>query len=155
MRTLVTAALICVAVLGCSRSAPKVDDPQLRKAETVARYLTSARHLNKSMYTVSRSSGTPSELVSYLFSTMGAAEWPPSEEDPVGEQEQARAVRMPVMPKGVGFVALYPEPRIMRQLVLRADDAKRELIAEGYTDPAKPPVFVERWPMPDVKAAGK
>ena len=152
MRALVAAILLCVATGGCSRSAPQVDDPQLRKAEAVARHLTSPRHLSRSTYTAARQTGTPSELVSFLFSDLGAAEWPPDEGDSEGEREQAKSARVPLLPRGVALVARQPDSRVKRQVVLKADDAKRQLIAEGYADPAKPPVFVERWAMPEVKA---
>jgi hypothetical protein len=151
MRKAAAVILLFAAAASCSRSPPPADDPQLRKAEAVARHLTSARHLNRSTYTATRQSGTPSELVGFLFSDLGVAEWPPGESDSAGEREQAKASRVPLIPSDVALVARQPDPRAKRQLVLKADDAKRELIAEGYADPAKPPVFVERWAMPEVK----
>ena len=152
MRTaLVTGILFVTLLAACSRSSPPAVDPQLRKAETVARYLTSARHLGKSAYPATRRTGTPSELVSYVFSDIGAAEWPPGEDASPMEQEQARATRMPLLPRDVGLVANRPDPRLRKQVVLRGDDAKNELVAEGYADPSKPPVFVERWAMVERK----
>ena len=141
--------VLAIAMAGCGKpqSAP---DPQLRQAEQVARHLTSVRHLRRSAYGATAQSGKPSELVSFLFSDIGVAEWPAADDGNAMEREQHRATKTPMFPAGVALVSTSPNARMKRQVVLRADDARGELIAEGYTDPAGPPVFTERWPMPEL-----
>lgn len=146
--------LVALVLAGCSKAPAPVDDPELRKAETVARHLTSMRHLKRSACGAINQTGKPSELVSCLFSDVGVAEWPPGEESSEGEREQARSIRVPLFPKDARLVHGQPDPRLKRQLVLRGDDAKAEIVAEGYSDPGKPPVYTARWPMPDLKPVG-
>ncbi len=145
---LVTFAL-SIAMSGCGKP-PPAGDPQLRQAEKVVRHLTSVRHLRQSAYATTMQTGKPSELVSFLFSDLGVAEWPEADDGNPMAREQHRATRIPMAPGNVALVAGHPDARIKRQVVLKADDATGVLIAEGYADPAGPPVFTERWPMPEV-----
>jgi hypothetical protein len=149
---LLVAIVLAIAMQGCGKSA-SASDPDLRQAEKVARHLTSVRHLRKSVYATTMQTGKPSELVSFLFSDMGVAEWPEADEGNPAVREQHRATRTPMAPGNVALVARNPDPRAKRQVVLKADDDKGELVAEGYADPARPPVFTERWPMPEVGKA--
>lgn len=143
------ALMASIAIAGCGKSPPAAD-PQLRQAEKVARHLTSVRHLRQSTYTATMQTGKPSELVSFLFSDLGVAEWPAADDGNAMVREQHRATNTPMFPGNVALVAMNPDARIKRQVVLKPDDAKGELVAEGYADPARPPAFTERWPMPDV-----
>lgn len=145
-----------ILLAGCDKSAQTpasgAADRDLRQTMSVARHLTGPRHLRHSAYAATMESGKPSELVSYLFSSVGVAEWPDSDEAGAMEQEQARSTRTPLFAKDVAFVHGEPSPLRGRQVVLRGDDAKNELVAEAYLDPAKPPVAVDRWPMVDAAA---
>ena len=68
--------LLLSLVAGCSNpSAPPAD---LSAAVAVVGYLVGPRYIGISMYSATAETGTPSEFVSYLFSTMGAAERPES-----------------------------------------------------------------------------
>lgn len=119
-------------VAGCSNSsAPPAD---LSAAVAVVGYLAGPRHVGVSMYSATAETGTPSEFVSYLFSTMGAAERPESYR--LDEKDEGQRGGPLGWPEGVGFYPLKPEPRGGKQVVIFPDDARGMTIAEGYADPA-------------------
>lgn len=150
MRCAVALVGVALILAGCGGGGR--GDPELRQAELTARYMTSARHLKLSTYSATRATGTPSELISFLFSDLGAPEWPPTSESSEMEREQARQIRAPIQPASVAIVPINPNPRLKKQIVLKPDDAAGTIIAEGYLSPEQPPVFTETWPMPELRA---
>lgn len=156
-RIAIATVVVASAFAGCGKSpqAPATSsavDRDLRQTISVARHLTGPRHLRMSAYGATMESGKPSELASFLFSSIGVAEWPDSEATGSMEKEQSRATRTPLFAEGVAFVHGEPDARRGKQVVLRGDDAKSELVAEAYLDGSKPPVAVERWAMTDISA---
>ena len=131
---------------GCGSSSPP--PPELEKGVAVIQYFSSPRYLNQSMFAATSATWKPSELVSYIFSDMGAAEWPPGENASAMEKEQARAARTPLIPADVRLVPLRPDARYQKQVVVKADDARGKVMVEGYVDPAKKPVLTREWDMP-------
>jgi hypothetical protein len=121
--------------------------PKLEQAVDAVRYMTSPRQLSRSAVSVVQEQGTPSELVAFLFSTMGSAEWPLALDD--AEAAAMRSAFIPVLPRSVLVDALRPEGP-WPQLVLQADDARGMLIAVGYEAPGRPPVLSEEWPLPEI-----
>ncbi len=150
-RSLTAAALLWALTLlaGCSSGVQR--DAELVQAERTARYITSPRHLKQSMYVSMREENTPSELLSYLFSSLGAAEWPYTTDASEMEQEQARAIGMPLQPANVAIVVMAVDSRAQKQIVLRPDDANGLIIAEAYLAPDQPPVFTSNWAMPQLR----
>lgn len=148
-------ALICVpgllALDGCSAPDPAREDPVLLQLERVARHLTGPRHLRASAFPALRTSDRPSELVSFLFSDIGVAEWPPADDSSELSREQMNATNTPMFPAGGALVFEQPDPRMGRQLVLSADDRSGEIVATAYLDPGRPPVYTQRWPMPEFR----
>jgi len=136
----------------CDNLAPP---PELRRGVQLIRWMTTPEQLSRSMYSAIQD-GKASTFVSFVFSSMGAAEWPESEEaaehDPM-IKEQAAAARLPLSPKGVAFVANAPNPAKGRQIVLKADDAREMIIVEAYDHPSQKPLVVEEIPLPKVKPA--
>lgn len=144
---LLTAALVLVTMLmGCA--VEQQQDAELLQAERTARNLTSPRYLRQSMYASTNEVDTPSELIAFLFSTMGAAERPYTSEASEMEQEQARSIGMPLQPANVALVPLTPNPQERKQIVLKPDDANGMFIADAYVSPDQPPAFTSKWPMP-------
>lgn len=140
---------IALLMLGaCGESA----SPDLKKSVHVIRYMMAPKHLSRSMFSAAFENGKPSQFVSYIFSDMGAAEWPPSAEwaDEM-ERRQAEAVGMPIIPKGVAFVHSRIDPTKSKQVVVTFDDEKSLVIVEAYTDPAKTAVLHHEWPFKPVK----
>lgn len=90
----------------------------------------------------------PSAFVSYTFSIMGSAEWPPHENSDPFELEQAHSIGDVPVPNGVKFYPVKKNMAEMQQLVLIGDDDAWKLRVEGYTDPKKTPVLVEKWSFP-------
>lgn len=129
--------------------------PELHRGVVMIKWMTSPLRLSRSQYSAVQD-GKPSTYVKFMFSSMGVAEWPDSEEaaerDPL-LKEQAAAGRLALAPKGVSFAADAPDPAKMRQIVLKADDAKGILIVEAYDSPAAKPLLVESIRLPAVEPA--
>jgi len=138
--------LVLWLAIGCGgREAPA--PPELEQAVRVVRYMTSPMRLSRSGFQA-QSSDKPSDFVSYMFSDMGVAEWPYSEEmveeDP-SLGEEARAIGMPLIPQGVSLVPRRPDPSQKTQLVVKSDDARKMIMVEGYADPSTKPVLTREW----------
>jgi hypothetical protein len=139
-------ALALAALLICclGESAPE----DLRQGARVITAMAAPGQLRRSMFTVLFPDGRPSQFVSFLFSSLGKAEWPDSESgaatDPI-LAEQAAAIGIPLVPDGVAFTDRSPKPELGRQIVVGFDDARSLLIVEAYVDPTRAPVLsVER-----------
>jgi len=128
---------------------------ELKRGVQLIRWMTAPAQLSRSMYSTVQD-GKASTFVSYLFSDMGAAEWPETEEaaerDPM-IKEQAAAAALPLSPKGVSFAADAPDPAKGRQIVLKADDARKIIVVEAYDTPAAKPLLVEEIPLAQVQPA--
>lgn len=129
--------------------------PDLYRGVAMIKSMTSPMHLSRSAYSVVQD-GKPSTYVKFMFSSMGVAEWPDSEEaaerDPA-LKEQAAAGHRALVPKGLSFAANAPDPAKSRQIVLKADDAKGVLIIEAYDNPAAKPLLIESIHLPKVEVA--
>ncbi|MCX7167240.1 MAG: hypothetical protein NTV11_13325 [Rhodocyclales bacterium] len=129
--------------------------PELQRGVVMVKLMTSPMRLSQSMYSAVQD-GKPSTYVNFMFSTMGAAEWPDSEEAAERDpelKEQAAAGRLALAPKGVSFAANAPDPAKLRQIVLKADDAKGMLFIEVYDNPSARPLLVETIRLPKVEPA--
>lgn len=128
--------------------------PKLEQGIRVITSMLQPRNLSRSMYAAAfPKGGSASEFVSYIFSDIGAAEWPDHES--MGDPEQARAIGIPLSPSGVSFVPLEPDPTLENemQIVVKADEKKDIVIIEAYTDPTKEPIKVVKRKVPKVEAA--
>lgn len=131
--------------------------PELQNGVQMMRKMLSPMRLSQSMYSLQQD-GKASTFVNFQFSSLGAAEWPDSEEMAEHEpalREQAKAIGIPLSPKGVAFVPDKPNPAQGKQIVLRADDTRSVVIIEAYLDPAGKAVIVEEIPLPQVKAGNE
>ena len=138
---LCTGLVLTGAILACVVEATPTD---LRQGAHVITYMAAPMNLKRSMFMGLFPNGKPSQFVSFIFSSVGSAEWPYSEEmaqmDPM-MREQAASIRMPLVPAGVSFTDHSPKSELGRQIVVRFDDARNVLIVEGYEDPTQPPVL--------------
>lgn len=129
-------------LLGCSGERAPED---LRRGASVITSMAAPRHLKRSTFLGLFPNGTPSQFVSFLFSTLGAAEWPESESgaalDPI-LREQASAIGMPLRPDGIAYTDRWPKAELGRQIVVGFDDQRGLLLIRGYSDPARPPVLI-------------
>lgn len=147
----VTGALLWLLVLsGCGDSGPA----ELRQAADAVADMMKPVNLSRSMFVAAYPDGKPSHYVSYLFSTMGSAEWPPSEEwaDEL-DQQQARAIGLSLWPAGVAAVPRAPDPALGQQFVISFDDERNVVIGYAYVDPAEDPVFAREWKLSSVEPA--
>jgi hypothetical protein len=145
-RVRIRAALaLATTLVGCLGD-PAPED--LRQGASVIGSMAAPRHLRQSMFLGLFPSGKPSQFVSFLFSTLGTAEWPESERSAARDPilgEEAAAIGIPLLPDGVAFTDRSPKSELGRQIVVRFDDPRNLLIIEGYVDPTQPPVLtVER-----------
>jgi len=132
---------------GCGRQPPS----DLNDAAKVIQYMMKPSHLARSAFAAAFSDPKPSEFVSYIFSEMGATEWPAADTgaDEL-EREQMMAMGAPMLPAGVAFVPRMVDPERGRQLVVKFDDSRGVVIVVGYEDPAQVPVFKREWVLPHV-----
>lgn len=145
------ALVLLLGLTACGSSAP----PELQRGMHMVRWMLAPMQLPRSMYSAIQD-GKASTFVSFVFSDMGAAEWPESEESAERDamiKEQAKASGTPLVPKGVAFAAYAPNPAKGRQIVLKADDARGMVIVEAYDNPSAQPLLVEEIPLPQVQPA--
>jgi hypothetical protein len=132
-----------VAALALALACGADPHADLRQSAEAMLWTAAPRQLRRSQFTALFPQGTPSQLVSYLFSTIGTAEWPESAsrvaQDPE-LREMTRLMHMPLLADGIRVTHTSPKLELGRQIVVRADDAKQRIIVEGYADPTEPPV---------------
>ena len=149
-----TAALVTAALAGCS-SAP----PDLAAAVRAVGSMLSPHGLQRSAFYAVYPEGTPSDFVAFIFSPLGKAEWVP--DDPPAAPWRAGLVSAAEVlgvggelpPGAIALVPAEPEPHILRQVVLRADDERGVVIAAAYEQPWSVPVLVQEWTLPRVRLA--
>jgi len=143
-------ALVLAGVLAGCGLGPRNVSPKLEQAVRAVRHMTAARQLSRSAFSAAYDRGTPSEYVSFLFSDLGAAEWPVAMDE--AEAEAMRTAFITPLPDLVLTTAVRPSGP-WPQLVLRGDDVRGLLIALGYEAPGRPAVLTEEWPLPQVTPA--
>lgn len=131
----------------CGEGAP----PELEEAARVVHYMVAPRNLSRSMFSAAFPDQKPSQFVSYLFSSMGRAEWPTPATD--FEREQLKSIGAPATPQDVAFVSRTLDPKKGKQLVVKFDDRRSVVIVEGYVDPDEPPVLTREWALKRVSPA--
>jgi hypothetical protein len=151
--TALVGMLLASALAGCS-SPP----PDLAKAVAAVGSMLSPRGLEHSAFYAVYPEGTPSDFVSFLFSPLGKAEWIPDDAAVPGRgglvsADDVLAAGDQLRPGVVGLVPEAPEPRIHRQVVLRANDERGVVIAEAYELPGHAPVLIHEWTLPHVTLA--
>ena len=120
--------------------------PELEKAGRVVRYMSAPRQLQRSSFMAVYPQGKPSDFVSWMFSELGAAEWPPSEwELDETERRGMRSIGMPVIPRDVGIFSTRRMDAAL-QIIVKADDSRGMIIVEGFLKPDQPSVLVKEWP---------
>ena len=151
------AGLLCLGFLaftGCAKPLP----PDLEKGMTRVRYITSPKALKKSMFYAVYPQGRPSEFIGYMYSDLGAIDFsgpgnvapipgmPANGPSPYDEQTRDAA---PALPPNVMILPLKTDPsRSQPQIVLKPDDAARQIIVEVYELPSQPPIKVEKRDLP-------
>jgi len=131
---------------------PETDHPELYRTYRVMRNMCTEANLAKSAFPCVYPECRASEWVSYLFSTLGAAEWPPRAGLEFTDEE-ARIARIAVLPQGVEVVPLRPRRNFERQIVLRFDDVAGVVTAQAYETWNDDPVFEREWTIPKVTAS--
>jgi len=119
--------------------------PTLEKAERIVRHMSAPRQLKRSSFLLVFPEGKPSDFVNWMFSSLGAAEWPPSQEeweDMGGDSEDPAGI--PILPKDVGIFS-SPRSDITKHIIVKSDDRKGLIIIEGFLNPGGPPVLVKQW----------
>ena len=149
VRTMWAGWLSLLLIAGCAGDADAPAD--LKQAAVAMKAMSAPRNLSRSVFSVAFPNGTPSQYVAYLFSDMGAAEWPVAMDEM--EAEGMRAARIPILPKTVRVVARRPDPAVGRQLVVSADDARGVVVVRGYERHDGEPLLEREWALPRVKPA--
>jgi hypothetical protein len=132
------------------------DEPEyadLRQAERVVRHVSSEQQIDQSSFLMIEGEKTPSQFVNWMFSAFGTAGWHVSEDSMEFSPDEMKAIKRnsPVVPKNVDIFAYHPKFTRGKQVVVKADDSRRMLIAEAYLNPQKKPVFVSEWPFPNLE----
>jgi len=127
---------------------------ELRKGIAVVRYMSAPRQLQRSSFLLAYPNGTSEQFLSWMFSPLGVAEWPPYEgglEFSPEEEAMVRKTGMPFIPAGLVLVFQEPDMEKGRQVVIKADTEQRLLIAEGYEDPEEFPAVMKEWSFPGIE----
>ncbi|MEM8639227.1 MAG: hypothetical protein AAGG51_10490 [Cyanobacteria bacterium P01_G01_bin.54] len=111
---------------GCSAS----QDAELAEAVKAASGMGKARHLQRSCFYIIHPNGQPSDFIGYLFSDLGAAEWPIAL-DPI-EAEGMKAAGITPLPETVRLSPGQRQYLTQKELVLTGDDAKGAIEIVGY-----------------------
>ena len=125
---------------------------ELRKGIAVVRYMSAPRQLQRSSFLPTYPNGTSEQFLSWMFSSLGVAEWPPYEgglEFSPEEEAMIRKTGIPFIPANLVLIPHEPDFEKGRQVVIRADIGM--LIAEGYEDPEDSPVVVKKWPFQEIE----
>ena len=152
---LVTIIMIFIMLLGVFMilNREKPESNEFEKAAKAVHWIILPHNLCCSLFTVAFPDGKPSEFVSYLFSDMGIAEWPPYEGSGEFSPEELKFMNITQIPMDIELVPLYPDPEAGKQLVVKFDDNRGMVIVEGYMDSDSEPVLVREWKLPDVEPA--
>lgn len=135
--------LILLLSNDCTR---KKEPIELKQAAHAIYWMMAPLQRSRSAFSAAFQNPKPSQFVSYLFSDMGAAEWPPSEDYPdIIELEELKRARLPVIPAGVSYSPLKPDVNKGKQIVVKYNDDKNIIIVEGYIDPQQQPVLLRTW----------
>ena len=140
--------------LGCEGAVPS----DLDRAAKVIRFMSEENKLERTSFPALYPKCLPSEFVKWLFSEKGKAEWPDSlDNDDSNPDVRNKAFKegAPIVPKSVKFFAGKTDPDAGRQLIVKANDASRTIIVEGYGDPQKKPDLKREWDLPVVKQVPK
>jgi len=118
--------------------------PDLRQAEKVLRHVSSEQQIQQSSFSMMRFEKTPNNFLNWMFSSLGTAGWHVSEDYSEFSADEMKFIKenSPVVPKNVDIFANRPKITRGKQIVIRADDSRRMLIAEAYLKPNRNPVFV-------------
>ena len=125
---------------------------ELRKGIAAVRYMSAPRQLQRSSFLLIYPNGTSEQFLSWMFSPLGIAEWPPYEgglEFSSGEEAMIRKTGKPFLPANLVLISQEPDLEKGRQVVIRAD--RGLLIAEGYENPEEPPVVVKKWSFQEIE----
>jgi hypothetical protein len=149
MKTIRLSLLITMLVLPACSKDPNVQE--LKRAARVIEQLVAPFYASRTSFFVVLPNGTPRQFVSWFFSPMGVADWPPTDEPSELSQEEIDAARqtgMALRPKDVQYRHSSPDMSAGKQIVLKWDDADGTVVLEGYVDPGQPPVYTTSFKLP-------
>ena len=132
---------------GC-QSAPDLD---LKQANAAMAKMAVDRTLTKSCFAVVYPHGEASDFVTYLFSDLGAAEWPIAFDEM--EEEQLEAIGQPSLPRNVIVSPFKRNQPNSKEIVLIADNANRAVLVEGYVAESNEVAFEAQWPLGTAQAS--
>ncbi|MFH0991579.1 MAG: hypothetical protein V1799_16355 [bacterium] len=127
------------------------EHPDLEQAAKAVEYLVAPFSAPKVSFFAVLPNGTPKQFVSWFFSSMGSADWPPIEgtsEFSPDELASMRQIGIPLRPKDVFYRHTQPDPNIQKQIVLKWNDTEGTVILEGYIDPKQSAVLTRSFKLP-------
>ena len=156
MQTVIFLRVVSLLFTGIAVSCSGSSAPtELEQAAMLVEHFTSPSVLEKSTFPVVLPDGTPKQFVSWLFSQIGTAEWPLTEEGAMRELGQPGVPGMPTLPDSVAYHHSKPDTAQGKQIVVKWDDARGVVIVEGYLDPKLPPMFVKEYRLPKVTSTNE
>lgn len=129
-------------------------DPNVKEFERAAaavEQMVSPFNAPRISFYVVLPNGTPRQFVSWYFSSLGTADWAPTDEPGEfgsDELESMRNVGMALRPAGIRYTHTKPDTTYQKQMVLKWDDAEGTIILEGYLDPSQEPIFTKSFKLP-------
>ncbi len=139
---------ILLLLAGCSTD-PNVQD--LEKAAKSVEQMVSRFNAPRLSFFVVCPNGTARQFVSWYFSSLGSADWAPTDREGEFDSDELDALRqsgMALRPAGVYYRHSKPDTAVQKQVVLKWDDAEGIVIIEGYVDPNQEPVVTRSFKIP-------
>lgn len=153
-RSLLSLALLVVSLAALMSCGTQKEPKILSRAADAIESMLTPKNLSGSMFSAAYPEGGPSRFVSFMFSDMGLAEWPPSEGFAAQDEVEAmRAVGHPLLPDGVAVVPLNPDLSRGAQIVVASDEAKGAVILKGYLNPGDKAALFREIKLPKVPPA--
>jgi len=147
-------ALLLVLIALVFMAACGADEPaDLVRGVGIIHHMLQPDVISQSTFAVAFQDPNPSQFVSFIFSEMGALEWPATETDIGVDVADVRDRLLVFTTDGVAIVARQPDLRLGRQVVVSFDDDRGLIIVEGFEDPTRSAVLRREWVLPDVNPA--
>ncbi len=122
--------------------------PELEGGIRVVRYMSAKKQLSRSSFIALKKNNTASDFIDWMFSPLGSAEWPPSQNSLEFSPDELKMIRssgIPTLPQNVSIVANKPDPRKGKQIVVKSDNVGGRIIVEGYIRPTEGPSITKNW----------
>ena len=126
-------------------------DEDLKQANDSLAKMTTKRNLAKSCFSVVYPQGDVANFVNYLFSDLGAAEWPIAFDEM--EAEQIESIGQTPLPRNVVVSPLKRNQLNSKEIVLAPDLENQVVVVKGYLPGSQEVVWENQWSLGTAQAS--